>query len=104
MLAAAETDLEPALSAPATERIGGIGAQLRQDMLQQPDLPGTQRMAARPTIQAVRRRLDRPRRPLRAQRPNALRSAGTRSVRSQLKVPRSSSGSRPKCPYADVGA
>ncbi len=40
---------------------------------------------------------------LNAYRPNALRSSGTRSVRSHVKVPSVSSGVRPKWPYAVVG-
>ncbi len=104
VLAAAEADFDPALQT-GRERRGGIAgrdAQPRQRLSQQSLLPRAQAMAAAAAVQALGRRFA-----LEAgvaQNPKAERSAGTRSVRSQVNVPRSGSGSRPKWPYAEVGA
>ncbi len=97
VLAAAEADLQPELvgrrnadgSPPARRE-----RQPRQGDLEQAQLPRPQAMAAGAAVEPVRRRL---------QRPKAAFSAGTRSVFSHVKVPFSSSGSRPKWPYAEVG-
>jgi hypothetical protein len=74
--------------------MGGGEGEARQRDLQQALLARSQPMAARPAVKPVRRRL---------QRPKADRNAGARSVLSHVKVPFSSSGSRPKWPYAEVG-
>ena len=88
------------------EGAGGVGglrrleAEARQGLGQQAVLPGPQRVAALAAVEPVSRRLDR-RRPDRrwgVQRLNAAFSAGTKSVFSQVKVPFSASGSRPKWP------
>ena len=99
MLPAAEADLQAEASGRAGEgggRIGGLvgpEAEPGKRLVKQLLLPRAQRVPAEPPVKALRGRLD----PLR-QRLNALWSAGTRSVRSQVKVSRASSGSRPKCP------
>ena len=74
------------------ERVSGLlrrERQARQGDLQQPVLPRPQPVAAAAAVQPVRRRL---------QRPKAAFRPGTRSVFSHVKVPFSSSGSRPKWP------
>ena len=105
MLAAAETYFEPDFAAGDSERgsrveaVRGAKPQARQGFIQQNLLARAQRMAALAAIQAIGRRLQQP--PglgFVAQRPNADFRAGTRSVFSQVKVPFSSSGSRPKWP------
>jgi hypothetical protein len=103
MLAAAEADFQPEFAQPRREggarvgRLFGGKRQARQRQVEQPDLARPQGMAAGAAIQSVGWRLE-AFRDCRAQRPNAAFSAGTRSVRSQVKVPFSSSGSRPKWP------
>ena len=72
-----------------------VEPQPRQRQVHQLLLARAQPVAAMPPVKTVGGSL---------QRPNADFSAGTRSVFSQEKVPLSSSGSRPKCPYAEVAA
>ncbi len=104
MLAAAEADLQPEPSRPAGEGGEGIGRVRRvepetgQRLVQKKALPGPERVALGAAIQPVGRRLD-ARVPGRGgQRLNACFSAGTRSVFSQVNVPSSGSGVRPKWP------
>jgi len=98
VLAAAEADFQPQPGRRRGE--AGLGSrrighrQPRQHGLHQRDLARPQLVPARPTIQAVGRRALGGR----GQRPKADFSTGTRSVRSQVNVPVSGSGSRPKWP------
>ncbi len=100
VLAAAEADLKLELRRAMREggeRVGccrGGKAQARQRLVEQETLARAERMPARAAVEAVGRRLEEGW----LQRPNALRSAGTRSVRSQVNVPFSGSGVRPKWP------
>ena len=100
MLATAEAHLQPQLGRPRREgrqriaNLSGGEGKARQRDLEQSLLARPQPMAARSAVQPVRRRL---------QRPKADRNAGARSVLSHVNVPLSSSGSRPKWPYAEVG-
>ena len=95
VFAAAEAHLQPQLGRALREggeRVGGLRRaqpQAGQRGLQQQVLAGAERVALGPAVEALRGRL---------QRPNALFSAGTRSVFSQVNVPSSGSGSRPKWP------
>ena len=98
VLAAAETHLQPQGAHRGRERgariirLRGGEAQAGQRHLQQAALARPQRVAAGAAIEAVGRGLE-----CAAQRPSAVRSAGTRSVRSHENRP-SSSGARPKWP------
>ena len=100
VLAAAEPHFQPQRGRSRRERRQRIGRLLRRERqprqgdIQQAKLARPQPVAAAAAVQPVRRRL---------QRPKAAFSAGTRSVFSHVKVPFSSSGSRPKWPYAEVG-
>jgi hypothetical protein len=102
VFAAAEADFQPQRPRAGCEggqRIAGlIGTQRqpRQRDVEQAALARPQRVAAAAAIQTVGGRLEVGK--SRDQRPNAAFRAGTRSVFSQVKVPFSSSGSRPKCP------
>ena len=93
VLAAAEADLEPQpfrARRESAKRVCSqreVEAQARQRQFQQRPLPRSQSMAAAAAVEPVDRRL---------QRPKARFSSATRSVLSQVKVPFSSSGSRPK--------
>ena len=104
VLAGAEADLEPErahLLAEGAPRIGRGGfrkAEAGQGRLDQRALARPQPVTALPSVEPLGLRPDR----VRIQRSNADRSAGTRSVRSQVKSSRASSGVRPKCPNADV--
>ena len=100
MLATAEAHLQPQLGRPRREgrqriaNLSGGEGKARQRDLEQSLLARPQPMAACSPVKPVRRRL---------QRPKADRNAGARSVLSHVNVPLSSSGSRPKWPYAEVG-
>jgi hypothetical protein len=100
VLAAAEAHLQPQLGRPRRKGRQWIGnlygdeGKAWQRDLQQSLLARPQPVAAGPAVQPIRRRL---------QRPKADRNAGARSVLSHVNVPLSSSGSRPKWPYAEVG-
>ncbi len=102
VLAAAEADFQrqpPEAGREGGQRSGrlpGVQRQPRQRDVEQAALARPQRMAAAAAIKTVGRRLEVGER--RAQRPSAAFRAGTRSVFSQVKVPFSSSGSRPKWP------
>ncbi len=75
--------------------IGGVGdGEAGEGLVEEADLTGPQAVAARPTVETVGRRLQ----ACRGQRAKADFRAGTRSVRSQVKVPAASSGVRPKWP------
>ena len=114
MLPAAEPDFQPQFCWPIGEGRHRVGRPRRlqtqpgQGDVQQQLLTRPERVAARPAIQALRRGLELKRRGglhiVQCYRPNALFSAGTRSVFSQVNVPSSGSGSRPKWPYALVTA
>ena len=98
VLAAAEADLD--MEACRAAREGGervrrglrAEAQPRQRLVEQEALARAERVPARASVEAVRRRLER------RQRPNTPRRSPTRSVRSQVNVPRPASGVRPKWP------
>lgn len=97
MLPAAEPDLDRQAGGTWRERGQGLGggrAQPGQRLIEQALLPGAQSVAADAAIEALGGRF---------QRLKALRSAGTRSVVSQVKLSSDASGSRPKWPYAAVG-
>src|SRR5690242_5966258 len=68
--------------------------QARERNIEQNLLPQPQLVAASAAVQPVRRWL---------QRWKAAFRPGARSVLSHVNVPLSSSESRPKCPYAEVG-
>ena len=99
MLAAAEADLEPELVGPGGEAGAGITGGLEADpgegFGQQQLLARPERLAPLPAVQPVGRGFDGY---VGIQRPRADFSAPTRSVFSQVKVPFSGSGVRPKWP------
>ena len=103
VLASTEADLEPDLPRARHEARPGIGdigigeAQPRERPLNQQMLAGPQRVAALAAIKPVGRRLHLPPGSV-VYRLNADFRAGTRSIFSQVNVPFSSSGSRPKWP------
>jgi len=99
VLAAAEADLQPEFRGAVSEGGQGIGgvagmkAQAGQRLVDETLLARPERVAALAPVESVGRRLEGA-----DQRPKAVFSAGTRSVSSQVKVPLSTSGSRPKWP------
>ncbi len=103
MLAAAEPDFQPQFGRTQNEdrkRVIGtrrVKTQTRQRFFEQAFLARPQLVADGASVEPVGRWLQPPPGFL-AQRPKADFSAGTRSVFSQVKVPSSASGSRPKCP------
>jgi hypothetical protein len=98
MLAPAEADLEPKLGRTSSKGgsgiVGVIEAQPGQGFGQEQFLPRPQRLPPLPAVEPVGRGLE----GRQAQRLKADFRAETRSVFSQVKVPSSRSGSRPKWP------